>query len=61
MDVNRAKEIIAAEQKIDVYLDGEAVWIDSVSSASQTATVHPENRIPVESKTVRVEQLEEIR
>ncbi|WP_166246335.1 H-type small acid-soluble spore protein [Paenibacillus turpanensis] len=60
MDVNRAQEIIEAIDKIDVVLNGEKVWIDSVDSTTKTATVHPEDKVPVESKTVRVDELREV-
>jgi H-type small acid-soluble spore protein len=39
MNVHRAQEILAADEKIEVDLNGLAVWIDSVDSgrSSQSA------------------------
>jgi H-type small acid-soluble spore protein len=58
MDVNRAQQIVAAADKINVTLDGKSVWIDSVDSASNTATVHAEHN-PGETRKVAVSQLQE--
>lgn len=59
MDVNRAKAIIESPDHIQVFLDGQSVWIDSVDSQTQTATVHIQED-QTESKTVRVDQLQEV-
>lgn len=60
MDVSRAQAIMEAVEKVDVTLNGRKVWIDSVDSTTQMATVHEEERHPIESETVRVQELHEI-
>lgn len=60
MDVNRAKEIIETTKTIEVQLNGDPVWIDSVDATTKTATVHREAGHEAESMTVRVDQLEEV-
>jgi len=60
MDVNRAQEIINSTKTYEVQLNGKSVWIDSVDSTTKTATVHEANGNEQSSKTVRVDQLEEI-
>ncbi|MEW9702101.1 H-type small acid-soluble spore protein [Paenibacillus sp. SI8] len=59
MQVHRAQEILAADEKIHVELNGVAVWIDSVDSANELAKVHAEGN-PSEARTVGVHELEEI-
>ncbi|MEI7026478.1 H-type small acid-soluble spore protein [Paenibacillus sp. y28] len=58
MDVTRAKSIIVSADHIKVYLDDEPVWIESVDSGTQTATVHLQNGSD-ETRTVNLEQLRE--
>lgn len=58
MDVNRAQQIVAATDIINVTLDGKSVWIDSVDTASSTATVHAEHN-PGDTRKVSVTQLQE--
>ncbi len=58
MDVIRAQEIIGVKDKVEVVLDGELVWIDSVDFDNRTARVHMEND-RAELKQVKVEQLRE--
>lgn len=60
MDVQRAKEIINHPETIEVRLNGSHVWIDSVDATTKTATVHEMGGESM-SKTVRVDQLEEVR
>jgi small acid-soluble spore protein H (minor) len=59
MDVNRAKEIVDSVQIVEVQLEGQSVWIDSVDATTQTATVHTQSG-QAEPKTVQVQQLREI-
>jgi len=59
MNVHRALEILQADQKIDVELNGVAVWIDSVDETQATAKIHDEER-PAAARVVSVEQLQEI-
>lgn len=59
MDVNRAQEILATDDKIIVKLDGVPVWIDSIDASQKTAKVHNETN-PAEARTVNVQQLQEI-
>ncbi|NEW07045.1 H-type small acid-soluble spore protein [Paenibacillus sp. SYP-B3998] len=59
MNVHRAQEILAADVKIDVELNGLPVWIDSVDSAKALAKVHAEEN-PADARTVSVQELEEV-
>lgn len=59
MNVQRAKEILAADEKIHVELNGLPVWIDSVDSGKAVAKVHAEEN-PADSRVVTVQALEEI-
>lgn len=59
MDVTRAQEIIESKQIVQVQLQGQPVWIDSVDAGRATATVHTEGK-QVEPQTVRVEELNEV-
>jgi small acid-soluble spore protein H (minor) len=59
MDVNRAQEILKSTDRIDVQLNGEAVWIDSVDTENHVAQVHAEHN-PSERKTVSVDNLQEV-
>lgn len=60
MDVSRAKEIISSPETYEVHLNGKDVWIDSVDSETQTATVHEQDPGRQESMTVRVQELTEV-
>jgi small acid-soluble spore protein H (minor) len=59
MDVQRAKEIVNSTDSIEVHLNGQSVWIDSVDATAQTATVHTQGS-NTQSKSVRVQELTEI-
>ncbi|UJF34252.1 H-type small acid-soluble spore protein [Paenibacillus hexagrammi] len=60
MDIHRAQQILAADDKIEVELHGLPVWIDSVDSKLATAKVHSEEN-PADTRTVSVQELEEVR
>ncbi|MCZ8524019.1 MULTISPECIES: H-type small acid-soluble spore protein [Paenibacillus] len=59
MKVYRAQEILRAESRVEVELNGVSVWIDSVDPEKETAKVHTENQ-PADSRVVPVEELEEV-
>lgn len=59
MNVNRAQEILKAKEKIDVQLNGSAVWIDSIDSSQEMAEIHFEQH-PSDSRIVPVSQLQEM-
>jgi small acid-soluble spore protein H (minor) len=59
MQVNRAQEILALEDRITVELNGVSIWIDSVDSEKQTAKVHTEDN-PADARTVSVDELQEV-
>lgn len=59
MNVFRAQEILQSDAKIDVELNGVAVWIDSVDPKQATAKIHIENQ-PAQARVVPVEELQEI-
>ncbi|MFD0697581.1 H-type small acid-soluble spore protein [Paenibacillus sp. GCM10027628] len=59
MNIHRAQEIIAADEKINVELNGLPVWIDSVDAAKEVAKVHAEQN-PADARTVAVRELEEV-
>lgn len=58
MNVNRAQQILQAQDRITVKLDGIPVWIDSVDGVSHKAKVHNEHN-PAEVKVVSVDMLQE--
>jgi len=58
MDVDRAKEILDSSQKINVYFQGEPIWIEEVYERTDTALVHTESD-PKNSKHVKVAELNE--
>lgn len=58
MDVTRARQILQAEQKIQVTYQGVPVWIDGVEEKTSTARIHPEGD-PQDTKVVSVNQLVE--
>ncbi|TDF93869.1 H-type small acid-soluble spore protein [Paenibacillus piri] len=59
MKLSRAQAILQSNNKIDVELNGVPVWIDSIDTEQETANIHVEQR-PADSRTVRVEELQEI-
>ncbi len=59
MKVDRAQEIVRAEEKINVKLNGVSVWIDSVDPEQELAKVHVENR-PADARVVPVGELQEV-
>lgn len=59
MRAHRAQEILNAEAKIEVELNGVAVWIDSVDLERKTAKVHAQDQ-PADVKVVPVEALQEV-
>ncbi|MFD0869556.1 acid-soluble spore protein H [Chlamydia abortus] len=59
MDLLRAKEILDSENKINVEVNGQRVWIDSVDTESRTAKVHVEHK-PEEMRFVPLEELHEV-
>ncbi|BFT75402.1 MULTISPECIES: H-type small acid-soluble spore protein [Paenibacillus] len=59
MNLHRAQEILAADEKITVELNGVPVWIDSVDSNKALAKVHAEEN-PADSRLVTVQELEEV-
>ncbi|GFR37081.1 hypothetical protein PRECH8_03770 [Insulibacter thermoxylanivorax] len=59
MDLERAQEILHAEETIPVTLNGERVWIESVDPSRKEVQVHLE-RDPNVRKSVSPQQLTEI-
>lgn len=59
MNIHRAQEIIAADEKIHVELNGLPVWIDSVDTGKAVAKVHAEEN-PADSRVVAVQELQEV-
>ncbi|WNR43907.1 H-type small acid-soluble spore protein [Paenibacillus roseipurpureus] len=59
MNVHRAQEILAAEEKIDVECSGVAVWIDSVDSGKGLVKIHAEQN-PSDARVVPAQELEEV-
>ncbi|TXK76035.1 H-type small acid-soluble spore protein [Paenibacillus sp. N3.4] len=59
MNVNRAQEILAADEKIEVELNGVPIWIDSIDSNKAIAKIHVEEN-PSDSRLVAVRELEEV-
>jgi small acid-soluble spore protein H (minor) len=59
MDVQRAEQIISADDKITVELSGVPVWIDSVDSQEKSAKIHLQNN-PSDVRTVSVQELREV-
>ncbi|MCD1259560.1 H-type small acid-soluble spore protein [Paenibacillus athensensis] len=60
MELFRAQEILADERKINVELNGVAVWIDSVDTDSQQVKVHAEDN-PADTRTVEAQELQEVK
>ena len=58
MNVDRACEILQAEEKFDVFHNGLPVWIDSIDVKRGAACVREENQSG-EMKEVPVEELQE--
>lgn len=59
MNLHRAQEILAADEKITVEHNGVPVWIDSVDPSKSLVKVHAEEN-PADSRLVTVQELEEI-
>ncbi|MGG1553559.1 MULTISPECIES: H-type small acid-soluble spore protein [Paenibacillus] len=59
MNVHRAQEILAADEKIEVSLNGLSVWIDSVDAAKSMVKVHVEEN-PSDARIVPAQELEEV-
>ncbi|TVY08414.1 H-type small acid-soluble spore protein [Paenibacillus cremeus] len=59
MKAYRAQEILKSEDRIEVELNGVAVWIDSVDKVRETAKIHVEEQ-PADSRVVPVEELQEV-
>ncbi|KRE86393.1 spore protein [Paenibacillus sp. Soil766] len=59
MNVHRAQEILAAHEKIDVDLNGVAVWIDSVDAGKGLVKIHAEGN-PADARVVPAKELEEV-
>lgn len=59
MDLERASQIIAAEEKIPVMLDGEPVWLEQVDTDQGQVHVHFEQS-PNEKLTVDPQSLQEL-
>ncbi|MCF8564104.1 H-type small acid-soluble spore protein [Alicyclobacillus tolerans] len=58
MNVERAKQILQSEQKINVRYDGEPVWIETVDESTQQARVHFEQN-PNQRMSVSIQALDE--
>lgn len=59
MKVERAKQIYAMKDMVEVKLDGDKpVWIENVDEANAMATVQVGNN-PMNTHTVSVDRLEE--
>lgn len=59
MNVHRAQEILAADEKIDVEFSGMSVWIDSVDSGKGLVKIHAEDN-PADARVVPAGELEEV-
>jgi small acid-soluble spore protein H (minor) len=57
---SRAQQILQADDRIEVQLNGESVWIDSVDQVTETAKVHASGN-PTDAKVVAVGELEEVK
>jgi small acid-soluble spore protein H (minor) len=57
---SRAQQILQADDRIEVRLNGASVWIDSVDSVTETAKVHDSGN-PSDVKTVAVGELQEVK
>lgn len=55
MEIQRAKEIMSAPEKIEVHFDGTSVWIEDIINNTANVTVMRTSR----SMEVPVEDLEE--
>jgi small acid-soluble spore protein H (minor) len=58
MDLIRAKEIMSSPQKIDVFYQGKAVWLESLNSNDGTVLV-TSAALPQGQQTVPVAHLKE--
>lgn len=59
MDFERAREIVAADDTIEVLLNGFPVWIEELDSENRRARVKPLNRTGEKIFDVPVTELEE--
>jgi|HigsolmetaAR204D_1030405.scaffolds.fasta_scaffold00043_68 H-type small acid-soluble spore protein len=59
MELERAKQILLAEETIPVVLNGEPVWIESVDVNKEEVQVHLQQN-PSERRTVTPGQLQEL-
>lgn len=59
MDFERAREIVAADDTIEVLLNGFPVWIEELDAENRRARVKPLNRTGEKIFDVPVIQLEE--
>lgn len=65
MDTHRAKEILNSSEKINVQLNGQPVWIESVDSDTHTVQVQmgdepSEINEAEKPKTVDAKELQEV-
>lgn len=60
MNLYRAQQILSADEKIDVELNGVSVWIDSIDAEEETAKVHAEHQ-PADTRVVAVKELQEVK
>lgn len=58
MNVGRAKQIVESPSEIDVRHQGEAIWIQDLNEAEETARIYPLDN-PENEKVVAVRELEE--
>lgn len=59
MDFKRAREIVNADETIEVLLNGFPVWIEELDSQNRRAKVKPLNRTGEKIFDVPVTQLED--
>lgn len=59
MDLERAEQILRAEETIPVTLNGEPVWIERVDVNNEQVQVHKQAN-PDERMTVSPQQLQEL-
>lgn len=60
LDIHRAKAILDSPEHIEVKLDNESIWIDSVNMNDRTVTIHSENGPDKHHQTISVDRLQEI-
>jgi small acid-soluble spore protein H (minor) len=59
MQVERAQEILSSNDRVDVKLNGESIWIDTVFYHDKTARIHSLNG-PQDTRIVSVDELQEM-